>query len=667
MRHKMTHKRILAILLFLGLGMATSMFAQSDRATITGAVKDITSAVVPGVQVTVTNLGTDEVQTTTTDNSGLYRIGNLPVGSYAVTFSKNGFRTLDRKGITLLIGQVAEIDAALQIGGTTETVVVTSVSPILQTQASSVSTNLNSEAVSELPLNVQGSRNLSNFIFAYVPGAEGSDYSSHINGSMALTKEVLIDGTSAVSQLGGYISESQPPMEAVQEFQADTAGTGADAGRSGGGVFRYEMKSGANQIHGSLFGFLHSTDLDALSASNKLAAITNPANANAYLTLSDSLSDWGGSFGGAIVKDKLFYYGAFERYMQQMWSVGANSRTVPTDAMMGLDSSGNPTQFADLSPMLSPGTPVLTYGGTPAYDDCAQPIYKGAIINPSSVGTNGGSFGCVFVNNQIPTSLISAKSATILQLYHKYYQPESPFTSNDAGPAYQPDPWFHNTQTSVKMDYNLSNKQHINGSFYWDYYPRINADQGGVWSATAPNGGPMANSYWHNTTAPGVRLSDAYTFSPNLVNTVYATFNRFRNPSFAVSQAGKWDSTLGLLSGAGNFPLMYFDSGMYFGGANYQNGWSFSPVGSQYNDFYAGNTFIYSDEVVWNHGRHNLKFGTEFRAMQFNCYPDQGTFTGGYPIIFDPTSTAPRLVQLQRLQPSRQCLRQLPAGRCLQR
>jgi hypothetical protein len=621
----MTLKRILATLVLLVVGMTVPLCAQSDRATITGTVKDISSAVLPGVQVRATNIGTGEVQITTTDNQGLYRVGNLAVGNYAVSFTKSGFKSLDRKGITLLIGQVAEIDAALQVGGTTETVEVTTASPILQTEDFAVSTNLNSEAVSELPLNVQGSRNLSNFIFAYVPGAEGSDYSSHIDGSMALTKEVLIDGTSAVSQLGGYISESQPPMEAVQEFEADTAGIGADAGRSGGGVFRYELKSGANQIHGSLFGFLHSTDLDALSAANRLAAITDPANATAYLRKSDSLSDWGGSFGGAVVKNKLFYYGSFERYMQQMWSTGPNTRTVPTDAMMGLDSSGNVVQYADLSPMLT----VSNVLGT---DSCKNTIYLGSIYSPGT--------GCVFPNNQIPTSMISKKTAQILQLYHKYYQPESNLTTNNAGPSSQPDPWFHNTQSSIKMDYNLSQRQHINGSFYYDNYPRINADQGGVWSVTAPDGGPMANSYWHNTTAPGARLSDAITVSPNLVNTVYATFNRFRNPSAAVSQSGKWDSQLGLLDGAGNFPLIYFETGEYANGANYQNGWNFSPLGSQYNDYYAGNTFIYSDELVWNHGRHNLKLGTEFRAMQFNYHTDVGTFMGGYPIIFDPSTTS---------------------------
>jgi len=621
----MALKKILATVALVACSMAAPLFAQSDRATIVGTVKDPSSAVLPGVQVRVINLGTNETQITLTDSAGLYRIENLSIGDYAVRFSKPGFKTIDRKDVTLLISQVAEIDVTLPVGSTSETIEVTTAPPILQTEDATVSANLDGEAVSQLPLNVQGSRNLSNFIFAYVPGAEGSDYSSHIDGGMAMTKEVLIDGTSAVSQLGGYISESQPPMESMQEFEADTAGISADAGRSGGGVFRYEMKSGSNQIHGSLFGFMHSTDLDAVSASNHLAAITDPANAKAYLKISDSLSDWGGSEGGAVKKDKLFYYVAFERYMQSMWNLGPNSRTVPSDAMMGLNANGSVAAYADLSPMLTRSNVIAT-------DGCGNTIYQGAVFNPAT--------SCVFVNNQIPTSLISKTTAQILQLFHQYYQPESSLTANDAGPAYNPDPWFHNTQSSVKVDYNMSSRQHIAGSFYWDNYPRINADQGGAWSAVAADGGPLANSYWHNTTAPGARLSDAITISPNLVNTVYATFNRFRNPSIAVSQTGGWDKKLVGYNGAGNFPLIYFESGMYTNGGNYQNGWNFSTIGSQFNDFYAGNTFIYNDELVWNHGRQDVKAGVEFRAMQFNYHTDNNTFMGGYPIIFDPSTTA---------------------------
>src|ERR1700752_1452166 len=142
----------------------------------------------------------------------------------------------------------------------------------LQSETSSISTNLNNAAITELPLNVQGGRNLSAFMFAYLPGVEGigatpadQDFSSHINGSLTSTKEVMIDGTSAVSQIGGYLSESSPPMEAVQEFQVTTAGTRADEGRTGGGGFRYEMKTGTNAWHGSGFLYMHNEAFDARS------------------------------------------------------------------------------------------------------------------------------------------------------------------------------------------------------------------------------------------------------------------------------------------------------------------------------------------------------------------------------------------------------------------
>jgi len=96
---------------------------------------------------------------------------------------------------------------------------------------------------------VQRCRNLSSFIFNYVPGVEGSDYDSHINGSLSKTKEVMIDGNLRCCATWRLISESQPPMEAVREFEAETSGIRSDEGRTGGGVFRYEMKSGTNQYH----------------------------------------------------------------------------------------------------------------------------------------------------------------------------------------------------------------------------------------------------------------------------------------------------------------------------------------------------------------------------------------------------------------------------------
>jgi hypothetical protein len=612
--------RVIALMLLLMLATGLSL-AQSDRASITGTVYDPTGAVIPGVQVTATNIGTNFQTSVTTNALGLYNIVNLPIGNYTLQFSKGGFKNLERKGLTLLVGQSVGINAVLQVGAENQTVTVTEETPLLQTEQASLTTNLNNRAVTDLPLNVAGGRSLSQFMFNFVPGVEGDDYNSHINGSVALSKEVMIDGTSAVAQLGGYLSESQPPMESVQEFQVTTAGSSADEGRTGGGVFRYELKSGTNQWHGSAFGFLHNTSLDALSASSKLAMQRDPSQAAVYGRKNASLSDWGVSGGGPIVKDKLFFYTAFERFMQSNWKPGALSGTVPTDAMMGLNPDGSVAAFADLSALLNTSVVLGT-------DGFGNTIYQGSIFYPYFQNR-------VFVNNQIPTSMISATTAQILQLYHKYYAPQGSLPQNNAMPATLP--WNHINEFSVKLDYNVSDRNHVYGSFIYNQYPRILADQGGIWSINSPNGGPLANVYQHDTTAPSVRLADTYTVTSNVVNSFHFTLNRFRNPSIAKSQSGGWDQLLGLGAGAGNFPKIGFSGGWFQGCCVPNNGWSFSGLGSQFNDFYAANTFIFNDEVSWVRGRHTLKFGGEFRAMQFNSHPDSGTFN---QIIFDPATTA---------------------------
>jgi len=601
MKHRVhTLACLLVVLLCCGM-----LFAQSDRATITGTVKDASSAVLPGVQVRVINVGTNDVYTVTTDTLGLFQVSNLPIGNYAVNFSKDGFKTLDRKGITLLIGQVAEINAALQVGTRAEIIEVTAEAPVLQTETANLTTNLDSQAVTELPLNVVGGRSLSTFMFAYVPGVEGSDYASHINGSMALSKEVMVDGISAVSQLGGYISETQPPMEGVQEFQVETAGISAEAGRTGGGVFRYEMKSGTNNWHGSAYGFMHDASLDALGDNSKLLARQDPANAKVYLHKSETLSDWGVSGGGPILKNKLFFYAAYERYMQSNWNYGAPGSSVPTDTMMGLNADGSVATYADLSA-----------------------IVQNPIINPVT--------NTPFANNQIPTTMISPVTAKILQIYHKDYKPEvAGQAQNNAMPA-STLPWNHINETSLKLDYNMSDKHRLNAVFFYNFYPRILADQGGIWSPTALYGGPLANSYEHDTKSPSFRATDSYTISPNVVNSFRFAINRFRNPSLAKSQSGGWNSILGLGDGVGNFPRISFNNnGWYNNCCLANNGWGFGNLGSQFNDFYVGNTFIYNDDLSIVKGRNTYKIGAEFRAMQFNNHGD----TGVYSVTFDPLST----------------------------
>ena len=601
------HSRLIAIamvlLLFTGV-----VVAQSDRASITGTVKDPSGAVVAGVEVTAVNVGTNLRTNALTNELGFYTITNLAIGQYTLTFSREGFRRFEQKGIVLNVRQVAQIDATMPIGATAETVEVNANATVLQTQTATVSTNLTNDVVSTLPLNVYGGRSLSTFMFAYVPGVEGGDYDSHIVGSLSKTKEVMIDGTSAVSQIGGYISESSPPFEAVEEFQVSTTSIRSDEGHSGGGVFRYNLKSGTNQWHGSAFGFLHNEIFDANSWRNNYhKAVDVPAESDPtraaflsklYSRPDDRLYDWGGSFGGPIVKNKLFFYTSAERYTFENYGLGAMNQTVPTTAFLN----------GDFSAMLDTTQALGT-------DGAGNTVYKGAIIDPQS--------GNVFVGNIIPTDRFSAVSQKIVDIYKQSYQPLAPgLTNNNSMPVNQPAPFYKISSFSVKLDYNLSSAHRLNGSYIWSAIPRVLADQGGVWAPGSQDGGPLANAYNHRTTAPSIRFSESWTISNNLLNVFNATFNRFRNPSSAVSQKGNWSSALGLGDfGAGNFPIVRFnginsDQGRTAGDGTFV---AESPLGSQFNDFYAGNTFIFGDNFSWVKGRHTWKFGAEMKIGRASC------------------------------------------------
>ena len=624
-------KTAMVVFLALLLGNGVSL-GQSDRAAITGTIKDASGAVIVGARVAATNAENNLESTSTSNEAGVYRLSNLLVGQYALSCSKDGFATYQRMGINLAVSQVANVDVDLAVASSPESVAVTADVPLLQTQTSSITTNLGNEVVAGLPLNVQGGRNLSSFIFAYVPGAEGTgpnapdkDFSSHIDGSLTSTKEVLIDGTSAVSQIGGYISEASPPLEAVEEFQATTAGVRADEGRTGGGVFRYEMKSGSDTWHGSGVFYMHNEAFDArswgdvynqfacLNAANNVAAQVGSCR-RAFGKPDDRLYDYAASFGGPVKKNKLFFFAAWERYTFANAGIGALSSTVPTAAFLN----------GDFSALLNRSVVMGT-------DNAGQTVYQGAILDPQT--------GNVFPGNVIPSGRISSVSSKIVDLYRNSYLPlTTGLTNNNALPLSNPATWYQSNQGSLKLDYDLSRNHRLDGSFILAYIPRLLSDQGGIWSAGTDDGGPMANAYDHNTTAPSIRARDSWTISNNLLNVFAATFNRFRNPSLARSQSGNWPVALGLGAfGAGNFPIVKFqgvnnDQHRYVAGLPVDE----TGLGSQFNDFYAANTYVFDDSLSWLRGRHTYRFGAEFRAQQFNSHGDEGVPT----FVFDPAQTA---------------------------
>ncbi|RPJ83538.1 MAG: carboxypeptidase regulatory-like domain-containing protein, partial [Acidobacteria bacterium] len=268
-------RRLLLILFVVSL-LALPVFGQVDRATVNGRVTDATGGVVPGVEVVATNQDTGVQTTTVTNDLGLYTLANLPIGSYSVKFSLTGFKTTDRTGIGLVIAQVARIDVVLETGEISETVTVSANADLINKDNALVSTVMQSETITDLPLSFAGGRSVENFAYAVTPAVEGDNWTSYIGGGPAFSKEVLIDGISATSQIQGHIGESSPTMEAVQEFKVQTSGMSAEYGHTSGGVFNFALKSGTNDIHGSSFYYTRNEALNANTWMNNWRLSRNP-------------------------------------------------------------------------------------------------------------------------------------------------------------------------------------------------------------------------------------------------------------------------------------------------------------------------------------------------------------------------------------------------------
>jgi hypothetical protein len=580
-------RRTIAFGLLAQLLMAGFLWAQSDRGSMTGTVTDPSGAVVPGVQVTATNTDTKVQTSATTNGVGLYRILNLPVGQYSVLFVKQGFQTLERTGITLTISQVAEIDVTLNVGAVAQTIEVNAQAPVTQTQTSDLGSTMSLQAYRALPLSIDGGRDIMAFAFATTPGVEGNSWTSYIAGTQAFSSEVLIDGTLAQESETGQLLESEPPMEAVQEFRVDTGGmSGAAAMYTAGGTFMFTLKSGTNQFHGSAVTLWQNEALNANSWMNNYNAASKPRSRH---------SDNAFSAGGPIIKNKTFVFGAFEQYRKTDYTAGSYDRTVPTADFLN----------GDFSALLDTSAQLGTDAG-------GNPIYKGAIIDPTT--------HLVFPNNVIPQPF-SNVAQQIIPLFQQYYKPLSPGPTNNDGATVSNNPWFHQTQFSVKVDHNFSEKNRLASSYIWAARPRILVDAGGIWSTLDPNGGPLARSRMQKVSDHKFRLSDSHNFTPNVLNVTSFTVEHFRNPSLAQAASGDWPSKLGFGdTGAGNFPDINFAGPK--GGVN---GYGEDPIGYSSKGYYTSNVLVGDETLTWIKGRHTITFGGELRGFQINSHGGNGT------------------------------------------
>src|ERR1700736_1217973 len=385
MRSRIGH---VAILGFLSVCLGPLAPAQTTTATLSGVVRDPQGGLIPNAAISVVQIETGQTRQTTSGATGDYTIPNLPIGTYRITASSAGFKKTVIPSLTLQVNQEAHLDLLLSVGAVSEEVSVTAQAPLLATESTSVGQVVESRSIESLALNGRQFWQLVALTpgASYTPGGDrtrtgGSSIRSsavnvQINGTGFIYNGWLLDGTDITEyEQGG--TNVQPNVDALEEFKVMSANMPAEYGHTPNFVSAI-MKSGTNQFHGTLFEFIRN---DKLDARNFFAPTKNALRRNQY----------GGTVGGPIKNNKVFFFADMERTNQRQAQVFND--TLPTAAMRTGNFVGQKTINDPLTGLAFPGNII------PSSRISQQAIYflnympsqsAGAFNAPQSLDVNKG-------------------------------------------------------------------------------------------------------------------------------------------------------------------------------------------------------------------------------------------------------------------------------------
>jgi hypothetical protein len=307
--------RLLSVMCVLGLFCATASMAQSTG-TVQGVVKDTAGAVLPNATVVLVNPSTDRQMRATTNALGAYAFTFVSAGQYRITVDATGFATFVREQITVDLDGVAVIDATLQVGSGSQTITVTDVSPQLQTTTSSLGTVVDNATMEAVPLS---SRNFTQ-VLSLSPGVTANvvdagalgrnSVNISANGGRPWDNNIVLNGMDADNPMSQGFDDAQdktgtpvPSPDAIEEFKVQTGLYDSEFGKEGGGTVNIITQSGTNHFHGTAFEFLRNTALDANGYFQKATGSPKPVFRQ---------NQYGGTFGGPIIKNRAFFFGSYE-------------------------------------------------------------------------------------------------------------------------------------------------------------------------------------------------------------------------------------------------------------------------------------------------------------------------------------------------------------------
>ena len=319
---------------FVFLGLQSTLKAQATAtAQVSGTVMDSSGATIAGAQVSMTQTGKDLVHTTTTDNSGNYTLPELPVGQYRFEVKAPGFKDYVQTGLELVVNNNIQINASMQVGSATETVEVTATASMVETKENSVSVLVDQQRISELPLNGRQVTQLIYTIGAAVPADSGDTGSKtfwnatriSIAGGQGNGTAYLLDGADATDAMSN-VNMPFPFPDALQEFSIETSAVSSQFGTHPGATVNVVTRSGSNDFHGNAFEYIRNGDLDARNFFSTTGADTLKRNT------------YGGTIGGRIIKDKLFFFAGFQG-VENRQNPPQLTTHIPTAAMLNGDFS----------------------------------------------------------------------------------------------------------------------------------------------------------------------------------------------------------------------------------------------------------------------------------------------------------------------------------------
>lgn len=569
MKSKILRLAIVVVALVWTSSFAT--YAQNITGTLTGVVTDTTGAVIPGATVVARNLNTGVTSTAVTDKAGVYRIAYLPIGRYTETISAKGFGTKHIPAFEIEALQTINFNVTLSAGAVSTTVRVSAAAPILNTSNATLGGTITANTIQNFPLNGLDFSALT----LYIPGSvstagtsgthsiERSTYFTdtvNIDGNRAQANNYTLDGISMNETFNNLISYSPAPA-ALQEVKVVTANAPLGMGNVNGGGVASVLKSGTNQFHGSIYGYVQDYRMNANSWSNNHQNPKIPINPY-------SQAQFGGTLGGPILKNKLFF---FVDYLgARRHTGGTGSVSVFTQAMRNGDFSAllagsNPIQLYDSQNNFAP---FVGDKGLPIVNPVAKFLFSHPNIYP--------------LPNATPNDGIAGGD---------YQGPTRSYNANNQG--------------DIKIEYDLSNSNKITA-----FYSMSTAYDGNV---------PVLAISFHGPNLYPTKMGGmnwVHIFSPSLVNSLHIGFTRT-----VWAQNFSTDPT-GLFGDSGNakigipFPNQSYAgySGQSIGGGLFAGG---NPV---FGGGLIDNTYSYMDDLTWQHGKHTFTFGTQSIRYQ-NNYP----------------------------------------------